>query len=263
MLQQTQVSRVREKYPLFLKRFPTLKTLAAARQSDVVRMWQGMGYNNRAVRLHALARIIVKDHNGRIPRTETGLKALPGIGTYTSRALLASAFAVPVSIVDVNVRRLFSRLLWKMSVWTDMMPERTIEETAAALLPRRHVYDWNQALMDLGATICTARAPQCTPCPLAQLCASASSLRRPAPAPKKSEPSLYGIPNRVYRGRVIEELRMIGQRKTIAVHTIGSRVLPGFATHDTPWLEKLLQGLERDGLVRITTIGRNRTVRLA
>ena len=263
MLQQTQVSRVREKYPLFLKRFPSLTALATARQSDVVRMWQGMGYNNRAVRLHKLAQIIVNSHRGRLPRTETELKALPGIGTYTARALLASAFAVPVSIVDVNVRRLFSRVLWKMSVWTDMMPERTIEETAAELLPRRHVYDWNQALMDLGATICTARAPQCTSCPLAQLCASASALRRPASAPKKSEPSLYGIPNRIYRGRIIEELRMIGERKGITVHTIGSRVLPGFETHHTSWLETLLQGLERDGLVRITTTGRNRMVRLA
>ena len=263
MLQQTQVSRVLEKYPLFLKRFPTLKTLASARQADVVRMWQGMGYNNRAVRLHTLARTVMADHRGRIPRTEPELKALPGIGTYTSRAVLCSAFAEPVSIIDVNIRRLFSRLLWKMSVWTDMMPERTIQETADALLPRREVYDWNQALMDLGATICTARAPQCPECPLAHLCASARSLRRPVQTPKKSEPSLYGIPNRIYRGRIVEELRMIGQRKGIRVHTIGTRIVPGFDAHHTPWLEKLLQGLERDGLVRITTVGRNRTVRLA
>ena len=118
MLQQTQVSRVLEKYPLFLKQFPTLRALARAERSSVIRAWRGMGYNNRAVRLHLLAQTVVNSHGGVLPRTEEELTLLPGIGRYTARALLSSVFHIPVPVVDVNVHRFFSRLFWPMRTLT-------------------------------------------------------------------------------------------------------------------------------------------------
>lgn len=263
MLQQTQVSRVLEKYPLFLKRFPSLSALARANRSDIVRAWKGMGYNNRAVRLHALAQTVISVHRGRIPKTEDGLTALPGIGTYTARAVLCSAFGTPVSFVDVNIRRLLSRILWKMPHTAAMVPERTIAGAAEQLLPRRKAYDWNQALMDLGATICTARSPQCDVCPLSRLCASAQMMSGPPLSRARKEPSLHGVPRRIYRGRIIEQLRKSGRRTGLPLNVIGPRVLPRFGSKDRVWLEHLLIALERDGLVRITDDGGNRVVRLA
>jgi A/G-specific adenine glycosylase len=263
MLQQTQVSRVLVKYPLFLKRFPTLSALARAKRSDVIRAWQGMGYNNRAVRLHAMARTVVRDHHARLPGTEAGLLALPGIGTYTARAVLCSAFGAPISFVDVNILRLLSRILWNMPHTAAMKPERTIVDAAEHLLPRRRAYDWNQALMDLGATICTARSPQCDACPLSRLCASAHVMSAPPRSRSKQEPSLRGVPRRITRGRIIEQLRKSGHRAGLTVNEIGPRVLPRFSVQDRVWIEQLLAGLERDGLVRITDDGGNRVVRLA
>ncbi|MBK7259949.1 MAG: A/G-specific adenine glycosylase [Ignavibacteriae bacterium] len=263
MLQQTQVSRVLVKYPLFLKRFPTIAALARARRADVVRTWQGMGYNNRAVRLHALAQAVIAQHNGRIPATEETLTALPGIGTYTARAVLCSAFGMPVSFVDVNIRRLFSRVFWKMPDTGHMVPEPAAREVAELALHRTHAYDWNQALMDIGATICTARAPLCTACPLASLCASAGSMAAPPPAKKKPERSLEGIPHRIYRGRIIEQLRHSGARRAVPLSTIGPKILPQFGARHTAWLEGLMKDLERDGLVRISSAGGKMTVRLA
>jgi A/G-specific adenine glycosylase len=263
MLQQTQVSRVLVKYPLFLKRFPTMKALARARRSDVVRTWQGMGYNNRAVRIHTLAQVVATRHSGKIPSTEEALTALPGIGTYTARAVMCSAFGTRVSFVDVNIRRLFSRIFWKMPDTGSMMAESLINQTAEQALPRTRVYDWNQALMDIGATICTARSPLCEECPLAGLCASAGAMQPPAPAPKKHERALYGIPHRIYRGRIIEHLRNGRARRGVPLHEIGPHILPRFGAKHAAWLERLLKDLERDGLVHIATRGENRVVRLA
>jgi A/G-specific adenine glycosylase len=144
-----------------------------------------------------------------------------------------------------------------------MVPEPAIREVAEQALPRAHAYDWNQALMDIGATICTARTPLCGACPLARLCASAGTMGSPPPAPKKPERSLEGIPHRIYRGRVIELLRKSGARRGVPVHAIGPQILPRFSPKHAAWLEQLLKGLERDGLVRITASGKNTTVRLA
>ncbi|CAG0979750.1 partial Adenine DNA glycosylase, partial [Anaerolineae bacterium] len=263
MLQQTQVSRVLVKYPLFLKRFPTIAALARARRADVVRTWQGMGYNNRAVRLHALAQEVAARHKGRIPGTEEALTSLPGIGTYTARAILCSAFGMPVSFVDVNIRRLLSRVFQKMPDTGSMVPEPRAREIAEAALDRTHAYDWNQALMDIGATICTARNPLCTACPLARLCISAGSMGAPAPTKKKPERSLYGIPHRIYRGRIIEQLRLSGPRRALPLASLGPKVLPQFGPRHTGWLERLMKGLERDGLVRITSRRGIPVVRLA
>jgi A/G-specific adenine glycosylase len=202
MLQQTQVSRVLVKYPEFLKSFPTLRSLANAEQKDVVLAWRGMGYNNRAVRLHKLANVVVEQHRGRIPKTVDELLALPGVGRYTANAMLSSAFGAQRPVVDVNIRRVLSRLFWRMKSTIAMQPERVIWLLAEELLPNGNAYNWNQALMDFGATVCTARNPSCMTCPVSGLCCSVSSMKREVKAKPRNELSMDGLPNRFYRGRI-------------------------------------------------------------
>jgi A/G-specific adenine glycosylase len=251
MLQQTQVSRVLVKYPQFLRRFPTLRSLARARQRDVVTLWRGMGYNNRAVRLYRLARQVTEHHAGRIPRKHELLLALPGIGEYTASAIRSSAFHQPVPAVDVNVRRVLSRMFKRMASVSAVRPEREIDHLARQVLPRTRAYDWNQALMDLGATVCTARAPRCMECPVSRWCRSTHRMTRATAPATRTEPARNGIPNRIYRGRIIDMLRNTGQRHGVAAATLGHAVLPDFSHRDASWLDALLDGLERDELIRV------------
>jgi A/G-specific adenine glycosylase len=253
MLQQTQVSRVREKYPKFLHRFPSIKKLATAKQREVVVAWRGMGYNNRAVRLHRLAKTVVLKYGGRLPSSFEELIALPGIGRYTAHALLVSAFRKDVPIVDVNVQRLFSRVFWRMKTTANMRPVNEIWELAGELVPKQRAYDWNQALMDLGATICTARAPQCSDCPLVALCSSRNAMKRIMPSPSKQEPMRDGIPHRIYRGRIIETLRQHRGRKRLRPDAVGRTIHPEYSVKHMRWLESLLTGLVKDGLIRRST----------
>jgi len=255
MLQQTQVNRVLEKYPFFLRRYPTIRALAKARRADVIRVWKGMGYNNRAVRLHQLAHIIVAGHNGKVPATEKELTALPGIGRYTARAVLNSSFGVPVPIVEVNIQRLFSRHFWRMTTRTDKVPLLRVETRAVRVFPVRRGYDWNQALMDLGATICTSRSPQCIRCPVASSCRSRTRMGTVRAPHEKKEPSLYGVPDRVYRGRIINCLRALKDGQTVSLENLGTSILPHFTHRNEAWLRRLLTKLEREGLVRLRTRG--------
>ena len=256
MLQQTQVARVLEKYPRFLRRFPSMRSLARAPRRDVILAWRGMGYNNRAVRLHALATVLVR-RNMRIPRSEESLLELPGIGKYTAHAILSSVHGLPVPVVDVNIRRLLSRVFWSMRSTAEMRSEREIWLAAGRILPRRSVYDWNQALMDFGATICTARRPACHRCPLGQRCASRLSMEPARPGAhlktKKTEPGLRGVPNRIYRGRIVEALRR--SETGLVAGALGREITEDFSTEDLPWLAHILDGLERDGLVRVMRAG--------
>ena len=248
MLQQTQVSRVVGQYGRFLRRFPSIRSLAGAPRREVILAWRGMGYNARAVRLHALASVLV-ERGMRIPRNAEELLELPGIGKYTAHAILSSVHGLPVPVVDVNVRRVLSRVFWPMPSTREMKSEAEIWRTAERILPRRGVYDWNQALMDIGATICTGRRPLCAMCPLGSLCASREKMR-PAPAGSaRSEKGLDGIPNRIYRGRIVEALR--SSRPGLRVDELGTMIHPAFSPGKHPWLRGLLEGLERDGLVRI------------
>jgi len=256
MLQQTQVARVLEKYPQFLRRFPSMRSLARAPRSDVIREWRGMGYNNRAVRLHALATVLVR-RGMRIPRTEESLLELPGIGKYTAHAILSSVHGLPVPVVDVNIQRLLSRVFWRMRSTAEMRSEREIWLAAGRILPVRSVYDWNQALMDLGATVCSARRPACARCPLRMACASRPWMARPLPgagrARKKMEPGLRGVPNRIFRGRIVEALRRT--RTGLVAGALGREITQDFSAEDLPWLAHILEGLERDGLVRVRSAG--------
>jgi A/G-specific adenine glycosylase len=210
--------------------------------------WRGMGYNNRAVRLHALASVLV-ERGMRIPSDAASLLELPGIGRYTAHAILSSVHGLPVPVVDVNIRRLLSRVLWRMSSTAEMKSESEIWRTAERILPRRGVYDWNQALMDIGATICTGRLPSCSRCPLGGICASRKGMTQAARGTRKPEPGLHGVPNRIYRGRIVEALRR--KEAGFRAEALGREIHPEFSRHDVPWLESLLAALERDGLVRV------------
>lgn len=265
MLQQTQVSRVLVLYGPFLKRFPTLRSLARADRSDVIIAWRGLGYNSRAVRLHALAQSLIRSHSGKIPADPSVLGRLPGIGKYTAHALLVSVHAHDVPVVDVNVRRVLSRLFWPMRTTLDLRPDGEIWEFARGLVVPGRAYDWAQALMDLGATICTARTPACPDCPVARYCRSAGIIRHTTASSRMREPSLGGVPNRIYRGRVIELLRSERGQAGLRAETIGEQLLPRFQTRHERWLRDLIKGLERDGLVglRETRTFRRTLVRLA
>jgi A/G-specific adenine glycosylase len=169
MLQQTQVARVREYYPRFLAHYPTLEDLAAAPFDAVRESWDGLGYYARVRHLHAAARHVVRELGGVFPEEPEELGRLPGVGRYTAAAVASLAFGRDVAAVDTNVARVLGRVF---RLPGSGRATRRTWALAQALVPRGRSADWNQALMDLGATVCTARAPRCATCPVAATCAS-------------------------------------------------------------------------------------------
>lgn len=249
MAQQTQVRRVVVFYNAWLGKFPTLSALAKASKGDVLRQWSGLGYNSRALRLHSLAQQVTADFNGRLPRTADELITLPGIGKYTSHAIACLAFGENVAVVDVNVRRIYSRLLWKARSARDLRTETEVWEIAEMYLPHRKAAEWNQALMDIGALICTARDPKCGMCPVNAQCASAFSktFLKKSKAEKKNEPSFKGIPRRIYRGRILKALH----DKPLTSQQIGRQVVDRFRQSDLKWMNRILETMEADSLITI------------
>ncbi len=166
MLQQTQVARVITKWDAFLEAFPTVTACASAPQSEVVRLWEGLGYHRRAVNLHRLALAVEKSYDGSFPRSLDALMKLPGIGPYTARAVLAFAFEDDAAVVDTNVGRILARAL------TGRPCSATEAQSIADALslPGRS-WQWNQGMLDLGAMVCTKRRPHCRVCPVAMMCA--------------------------------------------------------------------------------------------
>ena len=166
MLQQTRVAAVMDHYARFLKKFPTVQTLAAARESSVLATWSGLGYYHRARRMHQAAKVIARERKGIFPRTAAEWRELPGIGRYTAAAIASIAFGEAVAVVDGNVERVLDRVFGagegREGAW----------QRAEALLDRERPGDFNQAMMELGATVCAPRAPQCPMCPLYAWCAS-------------------------------------------------------------------------------------------
>ncbi len=198
MLQQTQVSRVIPRYEAFLARLPTAVACASAPAADVIRLWHGLGYNRRALNLHRAAVAIVERHGGDLPDRLPDLLALPGAGACTARAVLAFAFERDVAVLDINARRALSRALGRPASQDD----------ADALVPAGAGWAWNQAVLDLGATVCRSR-PGCGECPLAGSCAWHRS-GRPAPdpwRPGRPQSSFEGS-ERQGRGRLVAALRV-------------------------------------------------------
>jgi len=176
MLQQTQVDRVIPKYRQFLRAYPTLRALAAAPLEDVRRLWYPLGYNVRPLRLHAIACESVARYRGRLPDSAEALRRLPGVGRYTAGALLSFAYGRDVAVLDTNVRRVLSRVFLGPRRAHRLRGETSLWTLAEALVPAGRAYDFNQALMDFGATWCAPRRPRCRPCPMRSFCATYPSL---------------------------------------------------------------------------------------
>ncbi len=178
MLQQTQVERVRDYYERFLQEYPTVQDLAAARPARVQESWGGLGYYARARNLHAAARTITRRHGGRFPRRLEDLQALPGVGRYTAGAVVSFAYGEPAPILDTNVRRVLRRIFVRRQASSPAATERRLWALAEAVIPAGDAWTMNQALMDFGATTCTARNPKCPGCPIRSLCAYYSGVER-------------------------------------------------------------------------------------
>ncbi len=173
MLQQTRVAAVLDHYARWMQRFPTVHDLAKAREQSVLALWSGLGYYHRARRLHQAAKVIAHERKGEFPTSAEAWRELPGIGRYTAAAIASIAFAEPVAVVDGNVERVLAR------IFGEAQGREAAWQRAETLLDRTRPGDFNQAMMELGATICTPRAPQCLVCPLITWCAT-----RGAEAPK-------------------------------------------------------------------------------
>ncbi|HSH07993.1 MAG TPA: A/G-specific adenine glycosylase [Burkholderiales bacterium] len=191
MLQQTQVAAVIPYYERFVARYPDVHSLARATQHDVLRLWSGLGYYARARNLHRAARVVVREYGGRFPDTVDGLAALPGVGRSTAGAIAAFAFGRRAAILDGNVKRLLARCFGVDGYPGAPRVAAQLWSLAESLLPRRAIETYTQALMDLGATLCTRARPQCVRCPLKAQCVAlreARVHRLPAPRPKKRLP---------------------------------------------------------------------------
>jgi A/G-specific adenine glycosylase len=268
MLQQTQVERVVPKYLAFLEAFPDLEALAAAPTGEVIRQWAGLGYNRRAVNLQRAARMIVEQFGGVFPREVAELRRLPGVGPYTAGAVACFAFEQDVSFIDTNIRRVLRRSLVGPDDSTPLS-DRQLIELGAALLPAGQGWRWNQALIELGALVCSATTPACRRCPLRADCraygawlaadqallhemaqAEPRPLRRAAERRNSYRPSEPFVgSNRWYRGRLIAALRALPPAGTIPLSELGPQVRDGFSPADLPWLHELVLGLARDGLL--------------
>jgi A/G-specific adenine glycosylase len=170
MLQQTQVDTVIPYYHRFLKTFPTVSSLARAPLQKVLKVWENLGYYSRARNMYAAARMIVEKFDGRIPDNWEEIKTLPGVGLYTAGAILSIAYGQAIPAVDGNVRRILCRLFTIRKPVDDTRKQKQLHKLAASLISVKHPGDFNQALMDLGATICKAKNPDCSRCPIANLC---------------------------------------------------------------------------------------------
>lgn len=172
MLQQTQVDRVIPKYRQFLECYPTMEDLARAAAPEVRRTWRPLGYYRRATHLHGIARETVARYDGRLPDDGNALRRMRGIGRYTAGAILAFAHGQDAALVDTNVRRVLGRVFLGTRGIKRLRGQKTIWELAESLVPAGLAYDYNQALMDFGATWCTARKPKCRRCPMKTFCRS-------------------------------------------------------------------------------------------
>lgn len=235
MLQQTQVERVLPLYAAFVAAFPDFASLAAADAAAAVRLWRGLGYNSRAVRLHALARAVVERHGGVLPSERDALLALPGIGPYTAAAVRAFAFELDDVALDTNLRRI---------------ADRTGHELAC---PPGRAHDWNSAMMDVGATICTARAPKCMLCPLREECASAPFDATPRTRePRKRSPQ-EALPfertTRYLRGRIVDRLRDVPPGATLGLDELIAALADVVPPDRLAEIPAVTEALERDGIV--------------
>ena len=237
MLQQTPVARVLPIYIEWMKRWPTPAALAAATPAQVITVWGRLGYPRRALRLHECAKIISTQYKGRIPETQFELRELPGIGDYTSAAIIAFAFEGRSLVLDINIRRVFARVIDGVEVPT-AAPTKSERQEREKLIPSKNPHVWAAATMELGALICTAKNPQCGQCPLADQCIWRSLDYPFSDQPKRTQ-SWHGT-DRQCRGVIVQALRenpALSKKEIMQLWDVPSQV------------EKALLTLLEDGLV--------------
>jgi A/G-specific adenine glycosylase len=278
MAQQTQISRVEERWPGFMAAFPTAAAMAAASPADVIRAWRGMGYNRRALNLHRAA-VAISAAGGRVPGDVDGLLGLPGIGPYTARAVAAIAFAIPVGAVDVNVRRVLGRILAGDRA---AIGPAALQAAADALVDPDRPGTWTHALMDIGATVCRPARPSCGSCPAQPWCRSAGATPARAEAastrptstratvahatgrratathatdrvPSRARPAAvpFEQTTRWLRGRLVDRLRDAAPGEALTVDG-------PLGAHSAEAVARALAGLARDGMVELDAAGRAR-----
>jgi len=255
MLAQTQVDRVVPKFEAFAARFPDFSSLARASAADVVREWKGLGYNSRAVRLRRLAEVVVERYGGELPQDRESLRSLPGVGAYTAAAIRAFAFDIDDAPIDTNIRRIVNRLFFGLE-YPQAAEPRKVDARAREVLPAGRAHDWNSALMDLGATICSARAPKCLVCPLRNDCAASpidgaqlERLRAAAASRRPTGNLPFEHTARYARGRIVDRLRELppGERISLLdLHRAVGPVMPGRSVDE---IREFVAALARDGLV--------------
>jgi A/G-specific adenine glycosylase len=219
MLQQTQVARVLPKYAAFLERFPDVRACAVAPAGDVIRLWDGLGYNRRALALHATARQVLANHGGVFPSAYDELLALPGIGPYTARAVCVFAHEDHHAVVDTNVARIVAR-----AVAGRPLRRLEVQELADGLVPTGDAWRWNQAMLDLGATVCTKRSPRCNECPIAAVCQWRSQGGEDpsiGSSGTSTRQSTFAGSDRQGRGRLVSALRKGAVRQCDLAETMG------------------------------------------
>lgn len=291
MLQQTQVDRVLPRYAAFLAAYPTLEALAAAPTAEVIRQWAGLGYNRRAVNLQRIAMLVLADYGGQFPQEVATLRKLPGIGPYTAGAIACFAFEQDVAFLDTNIQRVVQRVFVGAETHTPAPSSRYLTDLAQTLVPAGQGWHWNQAIMELGALVCTSAAPACWRCPLQPFCRAYSDWRaadeqgfapassanpadpadpaetnqtsyQPVQRPRRrlaerAETPFVGS-NRYYRGRIIAALRELPAGESLALAALGQHIKPDFqpdSAQGSDWLRGLVRGLCRDGLAEWVPAG--------
>lgn len=255
MLAQTQVERVLKNFDPFLRQFPTLRSLAEASTADVLRAWRGLGYNSRALRLKALARQVIEQHGGVVPHDPAALRRLPGIGSYTVAAIRAFAYDQDDAALDTNVRRIVHRVFWGIDIPARVSVNQ-LEQQAARFVPPGRGHDWNSALMDLGSSVCTARAPKCLLCPLMSVCVAApidasqleAARRRLSAKVPPRQRVAFKDTARFMRGRIIDRLRELAAGEKVSLLDLQSELS---SDSETPYhkVESIVQALQKDGLL--------------
>ena len=237
MLQQTPVARVLPIYIEWMKRWPTPAALAAATPAQVITAWGRLGYPRRALRLHECAKVISTQYKGKIPTTQSELRELPGVGDYTSAAIIAFAFEGRSLVLDINIRRVFARVIDGIEVPT-AAPTKSERQERETLIPLKNPHVWAAATMELGALICTAKNPKCGQCPLADQCIWRSLDYPLSDQPKRTQ-SWHGT-DRQCRGVIVQALRenpALSKKEIMQLWDVPSQV------------EKALLTLLEDGLL--------------
>ncbi|WP_198925125.1 A/G-specific adenine glycosylase [Dictyobacter vulcani] len=244
MLQQTQVDRVLPKYQQFLAAFPTLADLATASTAAVIDVWVPLGYNRRAISLQSIARQVLAEYDGRIPDTIEELLKLKGIGRYTAGAIACFAYHKQVATVDTNIRRVLHRVFLGLEHPEPKVNDAQMLVLAEQVLPAGQAYNWHQALMDMGATICNSGNPLCGKCPLQASCAAYAEmsqyslfpsgtvlrqLRKVAEKKSNYQAQPFTSTNRYFRGRIVDLLRSLPHHQRIPLATLGPRLSQSLA----------------------------------